>query len=489
MKILFCTTEIHPYSKVGGLAEYSYNLTRALAVAGEDISVITPLYGQMDRSDLNLKPLSGCERVDLLLGQESQTFRYFESRLPDTEIPVYFAECEPLFGRDGIYTNPSDGKGFSDNHRRFGFFQIAVLHLMEIGLLKPEILHLNDHHTALIPAMIRSRPHSRAFDGIRTLLTLHNVSFQGDCPEDFAWEIGLRNELFEPDGPYRRNGRLNFLKAGVLFSDKVATVSMTYAEETRDDAELGYGLNEELAQRGEDYFGILNGVDYTDWNPRKDAFITKTYSPERLGQRVQNKVELLARNGLDSSNPDIPALGMITRLTDNKGFDMLGSVFDKLMTFDLNLIIVGTGEHKYHKLLESIKMRYPHKLGLNLTYSNKLAHEILAGTDFFLMPSRFEPCGQHQMFAMRYGSVPIVHATGGLADTVEDVSEDGREGWGFCFREYEDTALLKTVWRAISAFKDKRGFRKIVQRAMARDFSWDVTAEQYAQVYRNLLGI
>ncbi len=488
MKVLFCTAEVQPFSKVGGMAEFSNAIPSTLHQAGLDVSIITPFYSSVNQSVQPITPFERYPGIDIKLENESFNVEYFQSSLPDSNVPVYLVKCDPFFGRDGIYTNPAKGVGFIDNHRRFALFQEAILHLIQVGVFSPDLLHLNDHHTALIPAMLKSRKdHVEAFNHIKTLLTLHNVSFQIDSEESFAWTLGLSHKLFEPDGPYRRNNRLNFLKAGVVLADKVVTVSQAYADETRSNDDSGYGLSQELSRRGEDYFGILNGVDYSQWDPKNDEMIKQTFSIRKQEHKLANKKELLAKNGLDHSNLDIPCIGMITRLTDNKGFDLLASAFEKLMTFDLSLVMLGTGEARYHKLFESIKMRYPHKFGLNLTYSNQMAHNIMAGADFFLMPSRYEPCGQHQMFAMRYGAVPIVHATGGLADTVRNATDDGSDGWGFTFTGYDPTLMLKTVWRAVSMFKDKKRFKKIVSRAMEQDFSWLTTAEQYKKVYESLV--
>ena len=489
MKILFCTTELQPFSQVGGLAEFSCFVPRGLSKKGVDIAIITPFYSSINSDAAPIEALPVLEKDDVALGNERIAADFYHSTLPESDIPVYFVKCDPFFSRDGIYTNPADGQGFPDNFRRFAFFQHAVLHLIEKGLLSPDILHLNDHHTALIPAMMRyGQREAGALSGIKTVLTLHNVQYQTECEESQADAIGISQGLFAPEGPYQRHGHINFLKAGVILADRVVAVSETYAEEIRTSYELGHGLTDELTRRGDNFMGILNGVDYTHWNPRTDDLIAWKYSSDTLSKKQKNKEELLANNGLDYSRLDIPTIGMITQLTDSKGFDLLVSVFEKMMTFDLNVVMLGTGEPKYHKLFENIKMRFPHKLGLNLTYSNRMAHAILAGSDFFFMPSRYEPCGQHQMFAMRYGAVPIVHATGGLADTIKDVSEDNREGWGFTFSDYDATQLLKTVWRAVSFYKNKKKFKRIVQRAMTRDFSWDNTAGRYLEVYGDLIA-
>jgi starch synthase len=480
VKALFCTAEIHPFSRVGGLAEFSNYLTRKLAALGVEVGIVTPLYRQVSRKAGEIVPFTDLPGAEIILGSERVPVKFYRSTMPDSDIPVYFVECDQFFGRDGIYTNPSDGKGFTDNHRRYGAFQLAIMRLLESGAIQADLVHVNDHHTALIPAMLKAWGGRLAT--IRSILTLHNVMYQIDAEAAFANDLGIGSVVYAPDSPYVQDGRFNFLKTGILWADKVVAVSMTYADETRKDDGLGYGLSRELSLRGGDYAGILNGVDYSAWNPERDDLIPSPYSASRLSKKQVNKEELLALNGLDHSNLDMPVIGMITRLTDRKGFDMMSAIIDKIMTFDLFLVMLGTGEAKYHRLFESVKMRFPHKFGLNLSYSNRMAHLILAGSDFSLLPSRFEPCGQHQMYAMRFGSVPIAHATGGLADTIRDVEAEGG-GWGFTYSGNDPQLLLKTIWRAVSAHKDKKAFKKIVKRAMEQRFTWDDTAQCYYAVY------
>ena len=487
MKILFCTTELLPFSRVGRLAEYAKNIALLLKESGQDITLITPYYKNLKTGKSKITPYLPHPTTTIGLGGTDYEIHYHETTLPETDVPVILVESPDCFNRDGIYTNPDNNKGFSDNHLRFALFQEAILHLIEIDILSPDLLHLNEYHTALIPAMLKARSHCHNFDSIKTVLALHNIAFQGDCDESFGFAMGLDPLLFSPESAYEKNGRLNFLKAGILYADKVVAVSPTYATETRSNNTLGYGLSEELISRGEDYVGILNGCDTTAWNPKTDKHLVATFSNARTGNRQKNKKELLAQNGLDSSNMDIPTIGMVTRLTDNKGFDLLTSVFDKLMTFDLTFVMLGTGNPAYHKLFESIQMRAPNKFGLNLTYSNKQARNILGGVDFLLMPSRYEPCGVHQMIAMRYGVVPIGRATGGFKDSVQNVSDDTKEGWGFTFEDYTGKELLRTVWRAISVYKQKRKFKSIVRRAMEQDFSWQKTASAYLALYQTLI--
>lgn len=487
MRVLFCTAEIHPFSRVGGLAEFSGMLPVNMLASGIEVAVITPFYRQVNRNVAEIVPIENMQQLDVNIGSEVFKVSYHQSTLPETSIPVYFVECDTFFGRDGIYSNPNDKAGFADSHRRFGLFQRAILKFIEHRMFYPDILHLNDHHTSLLSALIKSREDE--LKDIKTVLTVHNAAYQLEAAEEFAFALGMSEKLFEPEGKYKRHEHINFLRAGICFADKIVAVSPNYAEEIKNGGgELSHGLWDILHKREDDFSGILNGIDDKVWDPKSDTLITENFGQKSLVKKLKNKEELLAKNGLDYSNLDVPTIGMITQLTDNKGFDLLTPVFDKLFTFDLHLVMLGTGDPKYHKLLESVKMRFPHKFGLNLTYSNEMAHQILAGSDFFLIPSRYEPCGQQQMQAMRYGTVPIVRATGGLADSVMNVSDDCSEGCGFTYNDYDSTQMLKAVWRAISAYKDKKSFKKIVLRAMKQDFSWRVTTDKYIEVYNQLMN-
>jgi len=487
VRVLFCTAEIHPFSRVGGLAEFSNMLPSIVNTSVDEVAIITPFYRQVKKNIAEIVPVEGLNQLEIYLGGESFKVGFYKSVLPESSIPVYFVECDTFFGRDGIYSNPNDKSGFADNHRRFGLFQKAIIAFIESKVFVPDIIHLNDHHTSLVPAIIKSREDE--LKDIKTVLTVHNAAYQMEVEESFAYDLGISDKLFEPQGPYQRHGFINFLRAGVLFADKVVAVSPTYAEEIKNDGgNLSHGLGNILNNKGDNFSGILNGIDDKAWDPKSDDLIAATFGQKSLAKKLTNKEELLARNGLDYSNLEVPTIGMITQLTDNKGFDLLTPVFDKLFTFDLHLVMLGTGDPKYHKLLESVKMRFPHKFGLNLTYSNRIAHQILAGSDFFLIPSRYEPCGQQQMQAMRYGTIPIVRATGGLADSVINVSEDFSDGSGFTYENYDSTQMLKAVWRAISSYKDKKSFKKIVLRAMKQDFSWQVTADKYLEIYKSLIN-
>ncbi len=489
MRSLFCCMELVPFSKVGGLADVCSALPKALNKQGVQTAIVTPYHKSVAKKNLDLEHLHEHD-IEIPVGKDRVPVRYLKTTMPEhPDITVFFVQNDSLFLRDGIYINPSSGKEYSDNPKRYIVFNKAILELVKKGLFEPDIFHLHDHHTALIPAMILSNYKDHPVLGkARSMMTIHNMAYQGICGDHHLQLAELSEDLIAPKGDFQLDGdRVNFLKLGIHFVDKVNTVSETYANETREVEHLGYGLSETLRQKGEDYLGILNGVDYEDWNPETDPYIVKPYSIESVDQKRENRSRLLANNGLDYSKENYPVIGMISRLVDHKGVDILAQALEKMLTWDLFFVLLGTGDHRYHRLFEQIKMRFPHKFGLNLTFSNRMAHEIEAGCDFFLMPSRYEPCGLNQMYSMKYGTIPIVRHTGGLADTVQDFNDETQEGWGFVFDDYDAKSLLKTVWRAVTFFPKKKLFKNLVVRSMQHDFSWDVSARKYKQVYQGLL--
>jgi len=487
VRVLFVTTEVTPYAKVGKLANYSNFLPAALALKGAEAVVFAPYYRTLLAAREDIRPISD-EWFDIYIGKDRYGIRYQQTTLGENGPRVVFVECEPMFGRDGIYANPSDGRIFGDNHRRFILLQKAAIEFILHGHFRPDIIHLNDHSTALLPVLIKQFYSDREeLKGVKTLLTIHDVKYQGNCSRENLREAGIDDGVLT--GECFNNGAFNCLRAGIATADRIVTVSPTYAAETVNDDEAGAGLSACLKSRGNDYFGILNGVDYTNWNPKKDPDIKLNFGVSRPTDKLENKIELLARHGLDHSNAeDVPLIGIVCDLTEAKGMTLVAQAIDKMLPWEMRMIIAGSGDPRYHRMFEQAQMRFPNKLGLNLTPSHKLVHLIMAGCDFFLVPSRIEPCGEHQFYSMRYGTIPIARATGGLADSIEDYNPDSKEGWGFLFYEYDSQSLLKTVWRAISLFKEKSNFQAVQKRAMRLDFSWEVCADRYVEAYRALIG-
>jgi starch synthase len=397
-------------------------------------------------------------------------------------------ENRAFFGRAGVYSSPKTGKGYDDNAQRYAFYNRALLEWIRAHDWIPHILHGNDFHCGLMPAYLRTRyGDDPALSGIKTVFSIHNLAYQGRFPNNIFPQLDLPQQLAEPMGALEFFGELNYMKAGLVFSDVINTVSERYAQEIQESSEYGAGLEGVLTSRRADLYGILNGVDYSQWSPESDQLIAHRYGRDDVAGKEKNKKALLKDFGLPQPTGRVPLVGMISRLADQKGFDLILQRAEEILNLDLQLVILGTGQKEYHRQLQNIQTRYPKKMGLALTFDNRLAHQIEAGADMFLMPSRYEPCGLNQMYSLRYGTIPIVRATGGLADTIIDADQDPKGGNGFVFHQYLSEEMLAAIGRAIRAYGDQNRWKKLMMQAMGFDFSWSRSAEKYRQLYDRAL--
>lgn len=476
MKILFVSSEVAPFSKTGGLADVSGALPKALAELGHDVAVMTPFYSTIKErlEDAELE-------FDVRIGTISKKTKLKKAELSE-DVPVFFIDQPDYFDREALYATSAGD--YSDNHERFAFFSFAVIESTRLLGFQPEVIHVHDWQCSLIPVYLKTVVKDEEFFGTtKTVLTIHNLGYQGLFEKEILGKIGLPDWLFNPD--YLEFwGRINYLKGGIVFSDAVTTVSECYAREIQT-AEQGMGLDGLLRANSHKLFGILNGVDYSEWNPKKDKYIERNFSAKKLSAKSDCKEDLQRIFKL-KKDTEIPLIGMIGRLTEQKGYDLVAQALPDLMIRDLQLVILGTGEEKYHRYFDSVKDKYKGKLGVKLAYDNELAHKIEAGADMFLMPSLYEPCGLNQMYSLKYGTVPIVRATGGLDDTVHEHPED--EGTGFKFHRFDYRDMLDAVDRALKKFQDKKAWRKIMLNGMALDFSWHSSALKYSQLFENLLA-
>ncbi|MDZ7384746.1 MAG: glycogen synthase GlgA [candidate division KSB1 bacterium] len=486
LKILYVASEVAPFAKTGGLADVAAAFPKALQELGHDIRVMMPKYGVINERRYVLREVIRLKEVIVDLGGEKLVGSVKSAFIPDTKVQVYFLDYPPLFGRPDLYTDPKTGKDWPDNAERFTFFCKGVLETLKLLHWQPHVIHCNDWHTGLIPVLLRTTySQERLFAKTSTVFSIHNLAYQGVFSKTKFALTGLPQELFRPDGGVEFYGKLSFLKAGIVFADALTTVSERYAEEITSDPELACGLMDELRSRREALFGILNGIDDSVWNPKTDPLIAKNYSLTDLAGKAENKRALLENLGLPYM-PEVPVLGMISRLADQKGFDLVAEAFPELMKHDLQFVLLGTGEPRYHKLFASMAKRYPKKVSVNLRFDNALAHQIEAGADMFLMPSRYEPCGLNQMYSLVYGTIPIVRATGGLADTITEFDPERCTGNGFVFVEYNAQALLQAVERALGVWADQKVWRKLVKSAMRSNFSWKNSASKYVKLYTKL---
>ena len=474
MHIVMLAGECVPFAKVGGLADVLGALPRELEKLGFSVSVVIPAYRSIDLARF------GFERLPV----DGASYDVYRSTLPDCGARVFLVGNELFFGRDGIYTDPVTGWDFPDQADRWIFFQRSALEFMRTNLGKVDILHCHDHQAALTPAYLqkfyRGYP---ALAQTATVFTIHNMGYQGVFPGDTMARTGFDRSDFFAMSPFEFFGMLNFMKVGVVFSDVVTTVSETYAQEIRENAEFGYGLEGVVRSRVEAPIGILNGIDYETWNPAADPFLAAPYSEDSLDCKQKNKDAVFREFSLETTRLDRPLLAMISRIDVQKGFDLVVAVLDDLLSQDVSFVLLGSGNKETESRLRTIVAGYPGKAALRLDYSDRLAHLLEAGADIFLMPSKYEPCGLNQMYSMRYGTVPVVRATGGLADTVEEFDPTTGKGTGFRFGPYDPFHFKEAVARALRYWREKETWRRIMRNGMHSNFSWERSARRYAEIY------
>ena len=477
MKVLFVATEVKPYSKSGGLGDVAGSLPAALKAQNVDVRVVFPKYGNIPETHLNNMKYIGFLNTHLSWREQGASIYTIEPQ-NKTDVQVYMIENDYYFGRDGYY-------GYGDDFERFAFFSKVSLEFLTKINFKPDIIHFNDWQTGLGCTYLRDIYRNFAFyEKMKSLFTIHNLRYQGTFGREILWAIGLNDGYFT-GGDLEFYGNVSLLKAGIIHSDAVNTVSETYAKEIQTFA-YGYGMDGLLYKRGEEkrLFGILNGIDTVQNDPSRDPRIFANYNATNvIEKKRKNKNSLQAQIKLPPS--DVPLIGIVSRLTNQKGFDIIAVALDEIMSKPVQLVILGTGEGRYEELFRNYAWRYPDKLSAQITFNDELAQKIYAGSDIFLMPSLYEPCGLAQMFAMRYGSIPVVRKTGGLADTVKYFSSDTQGGNGFVFEDFLASGLMWALNRALDYYNTP-SWPMIVKNAMACDFSWDKSAKAYVKLYKEL---
>ncbi len=487
MKVVFIAAEAVPFAKVGGLADVVGALPPALAGEGIDVSICLPFYRQVDTGKLGvtLTPEFSTRISMGPLGEKP--LEVFRTTLPGHDIPVYLFHNEEYFQRDGVYTDPPTGREYEDGAERYIFFNLACLEFLPRLGEDLGVIHCHDSHASLVPALKSIQPERfPALRHIGCLLTIHNIAYQGLYPPEVLPLMGVDPGLFYPMSPFEYYGKVNFLKLGIYYSDLINTVSERYAREIQESAEYGCGLEGILQDRAEDVFGVLNGVDYGAWSPESDTLIPHNYDINYPEGKLENKKALLREYGFTDIDLQRPVIGMVGRLVDQKGIDLLMPLLSRLAREKIYLVVLGTGLPEYQERFRETAERYPDMLGVNIGFDNRLAHLIEAGSDLFLMPSRYEPCGLNQMYSLRYGTVPVVRATGGLADTVVPFDPATGEGTGFVFEEYTSEALEEQILRAVRLFADKPAWLNLMRNGMSRDYSWRHSAWRYIRLYEQI---
>ncbi len=478
--ILFVTSEALPLIKTGGLGDVSGSLPIALNKTGHNVRLIMPAYSAAILRAGELK-----EIARFAIPSAPAHIRLLEGILPNSQVPLWLIDCPPLFDRPGGPYADQDGSDWYDNSLRFGLFckAVAMLAMDQLGLgWKPDIVHCNDWQSGLIPAILNDQKNRPA-----TVFTIHNLAYQGLFPQQEFHTLDLPQKLWSIDG-LEFHGQFSFIKGGLVFADMLSTVSPTYAKEIQTP-QFGYGLEGLLQYRKERLVGILNGVDYSLWDPKNDPYIIKPYTPKTISFKSINKTTLQEYMGLPA-DPEIPLIGIIGRMVEQKGFDLVLANIDDLMNLNVQIVVLGSGEMHFEQAFKEAADRFPQNISVQIGYNETLAHHIESGSDMFLMPSRFEPGGLNQLYSLRYGTVPIVHHTGGLADSVIDASEENlktKTATGFLFFEPASESLLNAVKRALELYRRPKVWRQIMKSGMQQDFSWRQSAKQYSTLYKRAI--
>jgi len=489
-KILFVTSEVVPFVKTGGLADVSAALPQMLSELGHEIRIVVPKYGAVDDRKFKIHEVVRLKDLVVKIGNKDVMFSLKSCFLPGQKVRVqiYFLDNQEYFGsRNSLYSDPMTGKDYPDNDERFTLLNRAVFELIiKLGWI-PDIIHCNDWQCGLIPAYLKTvYKDEENFDQFKTLFTIHNLAYQGVFNSTSFKLTGLPENLNTNKG-ILNNGNLNFMKSGLQFADVINTVSETYANEIRTSDELGEGLKDVLAKRKNDLYGIINGIDTKVWNPEKDKHLPKKYSLKNIQQKVVNKQALAEKFGFEF-NEDIPVIGLISRLYDSKGIDLIQKAFPQIIDQEIQFILLGTGDKNYHTFFDQMSRKYRQKFACYLGFNDDLAHLIEGGADMLLMPSKYEPCGLNQMYSLKYGTVPLVRETGGLADTVIRYNEKTGQGNGFMFKKYNTIDFLAELKHAIKIYNNKEAWAKIVRNGMKADFSWNSSAKKYIELYKTILS-
>jgi starch synthase len=482
LKVLFLSPEVVPFAKTGGLADVAGALPGALKRFDVDVRLVLPYYRLVREGNFQIRSI--LKDLKIPLGSETLTVNVLETQTEDG-VPVYLIERDDLYDRPNLYGSAVGD--YYDNLERFSFFSHAALILSEALLFSPDLIHCHDWQTGLVPALIKGPYRDTSIlTGTPTIFTVHNLGYQGLFPAGKLPVTGLsKTEFFHQEG-LEFWGKISLLKAGIVYAQAVTTVSPTYAREIQTP-EYGLGMEGILKKRRSSLHGILNGVDYSVWNPAIDSHLPYTYSPRKMEGKRRCKESLIQEMGINPSLIKKPLLGMISRLDNQKGFDLLIEILDEILEMDVGLILLGSGDEFIQKAIQKVAISHKGQVGFEMGFDEPLAHRMMAGLDMFLIPSRYEPCGLTQIYALKYGTVPVVRATGGLDDTIVPFDPLTREGNGFKFASYTADAFVSAIRQAVNLFQDPRIWKRIMANGMKADFSWDKSARRYLEIYRSVV--
>jgi starch synthase len=479
-RIALLSSEVAPFAKTGGLADVTAGLAKYLRRSGHDVRTFMPGYAQIDRGGVAIEPVAAAQNLPLTVGPHEFRFSLSETRIPQSDAVVYFIECPALYARRSLYTFDPD------EHVRFIALTRAVFAVCQHLAWSPSIFNCNDWHTGFAPLLLKNAYNwDQLFAGSKSLLTIHNIGYQGVFPAAAIGDLDLGTNTFLLHQDDLRAGFINPLKHGILYADAVTTVSPTHAKEIMTPR-YGMGLDDVLRGRAEPIIGILNGVDYEDWDPRHDRYLPIHFDPDHMELKARLKREFLLRLHLPAGE-HVPLVGIVSRMAGQKGFELMFESLPKaLRERDLCVVALGSGEERYEQFFGRLQRDFSHRVVFHRGYSDELAHWIEAASDMFLMPSLYEPCGLNQMYSLRYGTVPIVRHTGGLADSVENYDPVSREGTGIVFDGLDGESLLRVLHQALDLYQERPHWQRLVRNGMLRDFSWDTQGAQYVELYTKL---
>jgi starch synthase len=487
IKIMYISSEIAPFAKTGGLADVAASLPKAIKNLNHDIRLFTPKYTSINERKYTLREVIRLKDIEIHLGNKKVKASVKSAFLPDSKVQVYFVEKDGYFNDVENAALPLTQENGNNPSEQVVFFNRSLFDVLKILHWQPDVIHCNDWQTALIPFFLKTIFKDDPFlNKTLTLFSIHNFAAQGIFEKEVLPLIANSKTMVFSDRPGELQEKINFLKLGLVFSDILNTVSKSYVKEVQRSDELSFGLRAELRKRSGDFYGIPDGVDYIVWNPETDSLISHNFTSKDLAGKAAAKKSLVESQGMKFDEHK-PVIGSIVRLIDQKGVDVLVKSLDELMKLDVQFLILGAGDEKYQQVFQAASKKYPGKLRVILTDDDKMLHQFTAGCDLFLIPSHIEPSGLNQLFSLRYGTIPIVHATGGLADYVKNYDPNSKRGYGFVFNEHSPEKLITITKQAVKLFLDKSVWNKLIERAMKVDFSWGASAEKYVKLYSKLI--
>lgn len=488
LKILMVFSEVAPFAKTGRVGEIGGALPKALKEMGHDVRVITPQYRVTNERKYVLRDVIRLQNIEVPLGKETIQINVKSAFLPNSKVQVYFIDYKPFFFRDGLYSDPKNSKDYSDNDKRFILFSKGVLETLTKLQWQPNVIHCHDWQSGLIPFLLKMvYKDDPFFYKIFSLFTIHNFAFQGNFDPECTSDIGVDGDFVFPRSGLDFHGKCSFLKAGIVYADVINSVSEQYALEAQCSSDSKYGMEEVLKTREASLYNVVNGIDYSVWNPDVDKFIPEKYNINNLSGKEGNKRALLERHGLPFCRKT-PIIAMISNLTAQDGLNLVRNAFDDLMRMNIYFILLGAGDKSYHRFFEQMSKKYADRVGINLTYDDSLAHLIEAGADIFLIPSMHGHGGLIPLYSLKYGTVPVVCETEGVTNSVQPFDPETGKGMGFVFHDSDVGHMLKIIKLAVQTFEDRKIWLRIMKNGMREDFSWSVSSKKYVQLYSKCIS-